>query len=369
VSTSFEVCSSEGNYLVSIRAGVFSEVLATQDGSVVLADSRFASLLDGIGSEAILLNAAESSKELQVVPDIIVSLRKKGANRQTKLVAVGGGVIQDVACFTASIYMRGIEWTYVPTTLLAMVDSCIGGKSSINVSSYKNLVGTFHPPKEIIIDPTVADSLPVEAKIGGLLEACKICFCRGEQEFQRYLDLRVSSQLDSATSEKVIAAALTAKKWFIEVDEFDRGERLLLNFGHTFGHALEAASRFRLSHGIAVGVGMLCALELGRLMKRRNPPDSRAGLLEGHVRDLLSEVPGLADEISKLSVENAIRYFEADKKHGSQHYSIIVVAESGTVELARFTRDASSLGLVEAAMTGVFQSLGSPTLPKVAHDR
>ena len=142
--------------------------------------------------------------------------------------------------------MRGIAWSYMPTTVLAMVDSCVGGKSSINVGPYKNLVGTFHPPKQIDIDPLLATTLASEQIAAGLIEAAKICFCRGPASFAEYLGQEPGVGMGTQALEHVILTSLLAKKHFIEIDEFDKKERLLLNFGHTFGHAIEGA--FLLLH-------------------------------------------------------------------------------------------------------------------------
>ena len=121
----------------------------------------------------IFIEATEMEKSLDRAPALIERMRAGGVNRRTLLVAVGGGVIQDISAFVASVYMRGLTWSYVPTTVLAMVDSCIGGKSSINVGPYKNLVGTFHPPQQIHIDPALAETLPRDQFASGLIEAAK----------------------------------------------------------------------------------------------------------------------------------------------------------------------------------------------------
>ena len=183
MSTCFEIRSSIGRYRVSIRRGLFDETLQEHRSDIVLADQWFAPVLASAGVHAITLPASESTKSLDGMPEIIMELRRFGATRQTGILAIGGGTIQDVAGFVASVYMRGVRWTYVPTTLLAMSDSCIGGKSSINVGPYKNLVGTFHPPAAVVIDPALASSLSVEQRVSGLIEACKICYCRGEEAF------------------------------------------------------------------------------------------------------------------------------------------------------------------------------------------
>ncbi len=138
------------------------------------------------------------------MPALIEQLRSAGVNRTPHLVAIGGGVIQDIAAFVASIYMRGLEWSYIPTTVLAMVDSCIGGKSSINVGPYKNLVGTFHPPQPILIDPAIADSLPSRPVRLRPDRSCQDHFCRGPQSFAQLPGLRALRTMPTAALEHVI---------------------------------------------------------------------------------------------------------------------------------------------------------------------
>jgi 3-dehydroquinate synthase len=353
VSTSFEIQCSTGSYLVLMGSGLFDDILNKHKRDVVIADEFFAPRLASCGVQAVTIHARETSKSLDAIPEIVVELRKCGANRQTHLVALGGGVVQDVAGFIASIYMRGISWTYVPTTLLAMADSCIGGKSSINVGKYKNLVGTFHPPASVIIDSRLAHSLSPEQKVSGLIEACKISYCRGEDTFRKYLAQRPASSIQADQTEQIILLSLLAKKWFIETDEFDRKERLLLNFGHTFGHAMEGASDFGIAHGVGVGAGMLCALELGRLMGRVYMNAPVVNLLEDHVRTLLSEVAAFPGELAALSIQNVMERFQADKKHSSDHYRVILVTEAGNVQLTNLARNSDTLKLIEAAVTNV----------------
>ncbi len=242
-------------------------------------------------------------------------MRRDGANRSTHLVAVGGGVIQDISAFVASVYMRGLAWSYVPTTVLAMVDSCIGGKSSINVGPYKNLVGTFHPPQHIYVDPAYAETLPRDQFASGLIEAAKICFCRGGAAFEGYLSHEPSTTMSTDALEGVILESLHAKKHFIEIDEFDKKERLLLNFGHTFGHALEGASHYGIPHGIGVGLGILCSLAFQR---RRGVAYAGAPVvaeLAAHLDQLIRTVPSLREQLLKLDLADVLDRFASDKKH------------------------------------------------------
>jgi len=287
-----------------------------------------------------------------------VKMRQMGANRGTHLWAVGGGAIQDVAAFIAAIYMRGIAWTYIPTTLLGMVDSCIGGKSSINVGAYKNIVGTFHTPRTVLIDPDLTASLSAEQRVAGLVEAAKICFCRGGDVYAQYLAMNPRPDMSPSEFEPIIDLSLASKKWFIEIDEFDRAERLLLNFGHTFGHALEGASGYRLGHGVAVGIGVLCAAELSQMLQQ-SKPDCVALTLTTHMRDLLQAVPNLAEITRGISVPDALDRLKADKKHETTHYRFVTIDPSGAAELVRLPRQADTDQAITIALHHIMASLSS----------
>jgi 3-dehydroquinate synthase len=238
-----------------------------------------------------------------------------------------------------------------------MVDSCIGGKSSINVGPHKNLIGTFHPPQSVIIDPQLASSLNTEQLIGGLIEAAKICYCRGNDAFQEYIQLQPSVSMSIDQLERIVTCSLTAKKWFIESDEFDKAERLHLNFGHTFGHAIEGASHFHIPHGIGVAVGILCAIELGRRTGRRYIGIARIRILEEYLHSLLAEIQWLRKDLADLCVQNILNLFESDKKHGIDHYSVILIAESGAVEVVRLAKDENTRQNIRRAIENAFEAI------------
>lgn len=357
MSTWFDVKSSVANYRVDVRPGLFERTLLENREHVVIGDDFFSELLSARHLRFIGFKPSEEYKALERIPEFILQLRKLGANRETRLMAVGGGIVQDACGFVASIYMRGITWMYIPTTLLAMVDSCIGGKSSINIGPYKNLVGTFYPPAQVIIDPMLTSSLSVEQRVNGLIEACKISYCHGADAFRQYLAFRPTSSMSPQAFEDVIRLSLLSKKFFIEVDEFDSRERLLLNFGHTFAHAIEGASDFQVPHGLAVGVGVLCAVRLGEQIGRNYAGVSRVHLLTKHIRALLDEVPTLADRLSGITVQEVLDRFLADKKHRSEYYSVVIVSSSGDVELARTPKDSTFLRQVEASLKETIDSL------------
>lgn len=352
----FDIRSSASTYRVASQANVFANALADPGNSVLLVDDYFATRPELAGRPTIPLSSGETSKSFDNIGGIIVRMRELGVRRNTRLWAIGGGTIQDVAGFLASIYMRGLSWSYVPTTLLGMVDSCIGGKSSINVGDYKNIVGTFHPPELIVIDPMLTATLGAEQRVAGLAEAAKICYCRGADAFSSYLALDPGVDMGPAEMERVITLSLESKKWFVEIDEFDRAERLVLNLGHTFGHALEAASHYRLSHGVGVGVGILCALRMSASLLGVRP-GGPAAALETHMLGLLRELPELADSLAPIDLAVALDRLRSDKKHESAAYRFVLFDASGTVELHRLPKSTDLDACIVAAIRQVLGDL------------
>lgn len=352
-SASLEIHSSEASYTVQIACGSFAEALASFDHPTIIADEFFQPVLT---QPATFVRAIEENKSLDASVALIEGLRASGATRRTELVAVGGGILQDLSAFMASIYMRGLTWSYLPTTILAMVDSCIGGKSSINVGPYKNLVGTFHPPRQVLIDPILAQTLPDEAKASGLVEAVKICFCRGEDSFARFLALSPSLTMPPETLQELILITLQAKKWFIEIDEFDKNERLLLNFGHTFGHAIEGATHYAIPHGIAVGLGILCALHFEEARGTNYSAVPRVAHLRTYLDSMIRTLPGLADHLRAMPLTDVFGRFASDKKHTPDQYTLILVAPDGQVVLTRIPRSPASETSIQQAVQAIVET-------------
>ena len=337
MSASFNVASCTGSYEVIIETGIFEGRLMQMEASHILADEFFRPRFHP-PSTPIMIAATEQAKSLDQMSGYIEALRAEGANRATTLVAMGGGVIQDIAAFVSSVYMRGIPWSYDPTTVLAMVDSCIGGKSSINVGPYKNLVGTFHPPEHIFIDPSLAETLPRDQFASGLIEAAKICFCRGPQSFAAHLACEPSTSMSTETLERVIINSLLAKKHFIEIDEFDKKERLLLNFGHTFGHAIEGASHYGIPHGIAVGLGILCSTAFQRARGINFHLLPSVLELEAHLDQMIRTLPGLREQLQTMSLPDVLERFASDKKHTTSRYTLILISPTGEVDREQILR-------------------------------
>lgn len=325
-TASLTISSQAGRYDVTVAAGAFAALLERRPGAYVIADARFAGHPGLDAARTVLVEATEDHKTLGGVERAIVALRELGVQRGDWLVAVGGGIIQDVGTLVAQLFMRGLRWSYVPTTLLGMVDSCIGGKSSINAGAFKNLVGSFYPPEEVVIDPVFLETLSEEDVAGGLAEAMKITYCRGRAAFDRYLGLVDAFPQEAAA---LVTHSLESKKWFIEIDEFDRAERRLLNFGHTFGHALEAATGFGVSHGIGVAIGVVAADGFARA-RGDAPEDTR---LRDHATTLARRAPDLAARTGRLDLAAFERAFRGDKKHGPDGLHLILPTRAGVSEV------------------------------------
>lgn len=207
-----------------------------------------------------LLEINEKVKSLKTVQSIYDTLVSSSLKRNLVLVSIGGGITQDISGFLASTLYRGIRWIFIPTTLLAQSDSCIGSKTSLNYGDYKNLIGTFYPPHKVNIDIRFIGTQDNNDFYSGLGEIVKLHIIGGKSYADYIIDkLPIIIERGEGGLLKAIKNSLLIKKNYIEKDEFDRGIRNLLNYGHCFGHAIESATNFKVSHGQAVVLGMILA--------------------------------------------------------------------------------------------------------------
>jgi 3-dehydroquinate synthase len=264
--------SSSHDYSVEERASLRSaiESVVRPKGVFFLIDAAVArghaDAFKGLVSEeaSIVIEASEEQKSFERLAPIFLELLARGLKRDGLLVVIGGGVLQDIGCFIATVLFRGVRWELIPTTLLAQADSCIGSKSSINIGSYKNQIGTFYPPHRVLLVADVLKSLPWDEIRSGLGEVIKLQLIEGESGFNELMnDLeRVTPNSGWEVIFKWVKRSMAVKKPYIENDEYDRGIRNILNYGHTFGHAYESATHYAIPHGISVVLGMLTATYL-----------------------------------------------------------------------------------------------------------
>lgn len=263
MSENLVIQSHKGPYTVFFGDALFSDSNSPFEGeSHYLIDanvarlypSEFNAILDH--PNTIVIESTEENKSIEKTIPILERLVLNKVRRGHTLVAIGGGIIQDITCYIASTLLRGLPWRFVPTTLLAQADSCVGSKSSINLGATKNILGTFNPPQDIFIYSGFLETLEEKDIRSGVGEIIKVhaidgigAFDRLAEEFDRLFD-------DRAVLLRYIKSALLIKQRFIEEDEFDRGIRNIFNYGHSFGHAIESATHYAVPHGIAVSFGM-----------------------------------------------------------------------------------------------------------------
>jgi 3-dehydroquinate synthase len=248
---------------IAKRYGVVADdLVASLYGNQVMAGLKAA----GIKAELFVFPHGEASKTLQTIGDLAGGLARLGFDRKDALIGLGGGVTGDITGFLASSYMRGIPFVQLPTTLLAQVDSSVGGKTGVDIPEGKNLVGSFYQPKVVYIDISVLNTLPREEMLGGLAEVIKYGVIRDENFFHFLHDNHQAIlKLDPEVIKKTVYICCKIKAEVVSEDEREGGIRRILNYGHTIGHAVEAASDYTLIHGLAVSIGMVAAARLAVL--------------------------------------------------------------------------------------------------------
>ncbi|HVJ06976.1 MAG TPA: 3-dehydroquinate synthase [Acidisarcina sp.] len=259
----------------------------------------------------LFLPAGETHKHMRSVEALARQLAQAGADRSSLLIAFGGGIVGDLGGFLAAIYMRGIDYIQVPTTLLAQVDSSIGGKTGANLPEGKNLVGCFYQPRAVFADVAPLQTLPERELRAGLFESIKAGIIRDARLFT-YLERNSAAVLgrDPKALEHVIAASIRMKAAVVSEDERESGVRMHLNLGHTLGHALEAATSYRkFLHGEAVGLGMIAAVEIG--LERKTLTAAQAERITRLI-DLYGPFPH-----ASLSPEKLLAASSRDKKHSA----------------------------------------------------
>ena len=264
----------------------------------------------GLNGELIVFPHGEENKTLETVGRLASEAAKRGLDRRSMFIALGGGVTGDITGFLASAYMRGIPFVQVPTTLLSQVDSSVGGKTGVDIPEGKNLVGAFYQPGAVYIDTKVLKSLPESEYLSGLAEVIKYGFIWESQFLSFLLENREKlMQLDESPVVRMIYTCCRIKAEVVEGDERESDRRRILNFGHTIGHAVEAASEFRLSHGFAVAIGMVAAARLGVLRKTVSNHDAQVIHDAVKAFGLPTEIPEHLDRVVIKS------YLGTDKKN------------------------------------------------------
>ncbi len=310
----------------------------------------------GIASKAIILPAGEATKSYGHFAEVCDGLLNAGVERKDSMIALGGGVIGDLTGFAAATLRRGVNFIQIPTSLLAQVDSSVGGKTGINSKLGKNLIGAFHQPRLVLIDLAVLNTLPQRQRAAGYAEVVKYGLL-GHEEFYDWLDDNVTAIMagDVAATKHAVKTSCQMKARIVALDETETGERALLNLGHTFGHALEAATGYSdtLLHGEAVAIGMVQAFGFSEMLghceqglSRKVAQHLRRAGLPTHVSDIAAKLPAPA-ALLKLMYQ--------DKKAEGGKLTFILASAIGKTFIAKGVEEAGVLAFLEqdAVKTGL----------------
>ncbi len=314
----------------------------------------------GASPQVLFLPAGESHKRLISVDRLAEQLARAGADRDTLLIAFGGGIVGDLTGFLAAIYMRGLDFIQIPTTLLAQVDSSVGGKTGVNLIAGKNLVGSFHHPLAVFADTDLLTTLPPRELRAGLQESVKAGIIRSPKLFS-FLEANADAILDSehprhtVALTRVITESVRIKAEVVDADERELGLRMILNFGHTLGHAIEAATGYKqLLHGEAIAWGMIAATRLA--LARNLLPSPAAARIEQLVRRF-GPLPPFTTTPRKLVALTA-----SDKKSRSGVLSFILPTAVGQVTVVRDITPAELLAAASSIVSEArSQASRSPT--------
>lgn len=336
----FEVRTEGRTYLSIVRRGVLREAakyvperagkifIVTTDEVWRLHGAAVQSSLRSRGAAVLKLPSGEVNKRLHHVEALAEQMVEQGAERTSLVIGFGGGIVTDVAGFLAAIFMRGIPVLQIPTTLLAQVDAAVGGKTGVNLTSGKNLIGSFHQPLAVLIDPETTATLPEREFRAGLFEIVKCGVIRDPETFDLMSTRAVDVlKMNPELVDRLIAGAVKVKAEVVTADEKEGGLRRILNFGHTIGHAMEAETEYvRFLHGEAVAWGMLAATELARLRGMLSDDDSR------RITQTV-EAYGPLPDARDLNVEHLLARLGRDKKtlQGKVHF--VLPTRIGEVEV------------------------------------
>lgn len=326
------------SYFIHIDAKLLaslSDYVGNADKWLVITDENVNKLYGDTVIEALkdkmvyktIIQPGEESKSLKTVEDILTQMLEFGLTRKSKIIALGGGVVGDIAGFCASIYMRGIPFIQVPTTLLSQVDSSVGGKTGVNMPQGKNMVGSFYQPEAVIIDINTLKTLPRKELISGLGEIIKYGIIWDYDFFNAIKkDMKKIFEFDNVTLTSIIKRCCEIKAEVVSKDEKELGIRKILNFGHTIGHGLEAITNYkRFTHGEAVLVGMYYEALLAK----------RLGYIdEIYLKEIeeLIESLDISLDISEFSREIFLNAMMKDKKNKEGMFSFILPKDRGKVE-------------------------------------
>jgi 3-dehydroquinate synthase len=305
----------------------FSLFFSFKEDEIVLIDKNIRKIYDINHSKLIEIEAMEENKTIETVLNVCEKLSSFNFNKGNTLIVIGGGILQDIGAFTAKIYKRGIRWIYVPTTLLSQCDSCIGGKTALNFNKYKNQLALFSAPDKVIIDTNFLNTLSNEEIKSGYGEIIKFFLIGGDYYINNF------EKFDIKTN---IIHSLNIKKAIIEYDEFENDERKSLNYGHSFGHAIESITNYKICHGEAVMLGIEIINKLF--------------LKSSRISKIINKFTNL-DRIKDINLIDLIERIKTDKKVNGDIISLVSIKKFGETIFIKQKLDNSLLNKLNEIFT------------------
>jgi len=298
----------------------------------------------------LLINSSEKIKTLEFAKDLILQLKEREINRYSTIVTVGGGTLQDVSQFVASILYRGVDFVFIPTTLQAMTDSCMGGKTSLNLDFFKNQLGSFYSPKKVLIHTGFIKTLDQNELKGGYAELIKLLII-GKFNYFEELYSALNKDLYNLETVKIHSSkALQVKKFYVEADEFDVGIRKILNYGHTFAHAIETVVENKISHGNATALGM----NLANYYSLKNDLIS-SEFYKLHYQFFYSfcDFKNIR-KFKNINGSNLLKQFTQDKKIKSNGNIDLIIPVSDTIQVKEVEIDKKLENIVDEFLRSLF---------------
>lgn len=308
---------------------------------------------------AFYIDASEENKNMSTVLNIIDFFIDNQVSKGSKVIAVGGGIVQDLCACACSLFRRGQPFVYLPTTTLGQLDSCVGAKCAVNTSKAKNILGLFSAPSEVVIPTLFIRSMPLIDHRAGLSEMLRLCLTASLDSLESYLNFFPSiadpRHIDLSIYTEALSLSLSIKKVVVDFDEYERDVRRSMNYGHTFGHSIEKLTDFSLPHGIAVLLGMHMAnnfaMKIGLLPKKVYRSISNA------VRMTIKDVPINIKSLQILDPHNILDQFRFDKKGDGKSVPLILLKAPGEMVFHRYFFDSSANELVNSVQESLEEFL------------
>jgi 3-dehydroquinate synthase len=350
-NTDLIIKSVNGDYEVKFLsiADIVSNI-SSQDEHYLVVDKNVYPILkqynDLNNGRIFLIDALEENKNLSKVWEICAWLASENATKKAVLVGIGGGIVQDLTTFSAHIYFRGIDWVNIPTTLLSQADSCIGSKCALNLSGHKNQIGVIHTPRQILISTDFLSTLPRSEIESGFGEIAKLSVTGPNSFFEEFSKYLQENQKNLSEIGHLIRLSLLAKRAIIEEDEYESNLRRILNYGHTFGHAIESLTQTRVVHGDAVVMGMQIINQLGSIWGITSNQ-----FMNNFDRHLYKYFSGL--RLPDISSKQFMSEISRDKKVQSKVIHLAIPANIGVIEIVPRKIDANLEADIQKAIDNV----------------